>query len=173
MNSYFKPFRRKLGVIAVVMGCVFAAGWVRSLSRYDHYMFPGKQTNDWLVSNRQQIGWMRWRLDSGKLMSNVGYASGWTSTPVGSVHPEMSEEGPRWQLIGFDYQHGDLPMGLRSSPVYVIHQIRIRVPYWSVVMPLTLLSAYLLLSSASQNMTGVTRPKTEVSATELTSKGTM
>src|SRR4051812_37506464 len=31
MPTYFKPLRRKLGVVTLVTACVFAAGWVRSV----------------------------------------------------------------------------------------------------------------------------------------------
>src|SRR5689334_11887992 len=35
MGEYFKPFRRKIGVITLVMACVFSAGWIRSRNTSD------------------------------------------------------------------------------------------------------------------------------------------
>jgi hypothetical protein len=34
-GDYFRPWRRKIGVMTLVMACVFAAGWVRSSVRFD------------------------------------------------------------------------------------------------------------------------------------------
>lgn len=31
MLSFFKTLRRKLGVVTLVLGCVFAAGWLRDI----------------------------------------------------------------------------------------------------------------------------------------------
>lgn len=42
--AYFKPLRRKIGVIALVMACVFAMGWVRSISVLDEVGFIGKDS---------------------------------------------------------------------------------------------------------------------------------
>ena len=35
MRVFFKSWRRKIGVLTLVMACVFAAGWVRSFGNYD------------------------------------------------------------------------------------------------------------------------------------------
>ena len=34
--GYFKPLRRKIGVLTLALSCVFAAGWVRSLVEDNH-----------------------------------------------------------------------------------------------------------------------------------------
>src|SRR6266700_4979357 len=39
MGDYFKPWRRKLGVVTLLLACVFVAGWVRSLSTFDSIAF--------------------------------------------------------------------------------------------------------------------------------------
>ena len=41
MFDYFKPLRRKIGVCTLVIACVFAAGWVRSLYVEDNFTFLG------------------------------------------------------------------------------------------------------------------------------------
>ena len=38
MNGYFRPLRRKLGILTIAMACVFAAMWVRSCY-YDDWCF--------------------------------------------------------------------------------------------------------------------------------------
>lgn len=40
MNDYFKPLRRKVGVMTLLLECTFAAGWVRSLKIEDNILVP-------------------------------------------------------------------------------------------------------------------------------------
>jgi hypothetical protein len=40
MGEFFKGRRRKLGVVALVMACVFTAGWVRSHAKHDLLFLP-------------------------------------------------------------------------------------------------------------------------------------
>jgi len=37
MGEFFKGWRRKIGVVSLVVACVFAAGWVRSYQRFDRF----------------------------------------------------------------------------------------------------------------------------------------
>ena len=42
MRSFFKGWRRKTGVVTLVMACVFAGEWMRSYERHDRVIvfFP-------------------------------------------------------------------------------------------------------------------------------------
>lgn len=82
MRDFFRGWRWKLGIVTLVMACVFAVGWVRSLS------------------------------DPDVLIDGVGSTKGFVS------------------MTSFDGDFG----------------IVFFIPYWSIVLPLTLLSACLLLS---------------------------
>ena len=56
MPTYFKPLRRKLGVVTLVMACVFAVGWVRGQIRYDEFrIFLWKATTVQLSSSHSGI----------------------------------------------------------------------------------------------------------------------
>lgn len=35
MRNFFKPWRRKIGVVTLLIACVFAAGWIRSYQNFD------------------------------------------------------------------------------------------------------------------------------------------
>jgi len=41
--GYFKPWRRKIGMITLVLACLSAAGWARSISVEDVFSFGGRQ----------------------------------------------------------------------------------------------------------------------------------
>ncbi len=40
MGDYFKPWRRKVGVMTLVLACVFTVGWIRSFNRIDVITAP-------------------------------------------------------------------------------------------------------------------------------------
>lgn len=51
MHDFFNGWRRKVGVATLVMACVFTAGWVRSYSPNNGFVFCG----EWLESSRPGI----------------------------------------------------------------------------------------------------------------------
>src|SRR4051794_40257879 len=42
MGEFFKPWRRRIGVVTLLMALVFMGGWLRSHSFVDYVVFPGK-----------------------------------------------------------------------------------------------------------------------------------
>ena len=56
MGGYFKPWWRKMGVLTLVMACMFAAGWVRSIYVADQKLLVETNTlHFWLVSRGATI----------------------------------------------------------------------------------------------------------------------
>jgi hypothetical protein len=103
MLEFFKGWRRKFGVLTLLMACVFAAGWVRSLIVADRINFFGAQMLSW----------------HGEIMRCVAVL---VRTQIGSQTVTSAQETPIWTI-----------------------------PYWSIVIPLTLLSAWLLLSNPKRS----------------------
>ena len=71
MGDYFKPWRRKIGVLTLVMACVFMGAWVRSNSILDELLLhvAKNETNertsltyDILFSLKNSVVWKRNRL---------------------------------------------------------------------------------------------------------------
>ncbi len=113
MGEFFKPWRRKIGVMTLVIACVFAAGWVRSVSTFEQIEWRTSQANTCLIaSGGQSLGW-------------VIYSDTESSRPLYSLHDQ-----------GINFR---IPAGVEIT-------ISKRAPYWSVVLPITLLSACLLLT---------------------------
>src|SRR3954462_3489874 len=54
MREFFRGWRRKLGVATLVMACVFAAGWVRSLFHRDNINLS---RTAWVVSKNGQLAY--------------------------------------------------------------------------------------------------------------------
>ncbi len=113
MIEFFKGWRRKIGVLTLLMACAFAAVWVRSLSATDVIkIHTGEKIPKVL---RLRAGWLR--SHQGRIERIASLAIGKHGRPAGGTGFYL------WQL-----------------------------PYWSVVIPLTLLSAYLLLSTTRQSI---------------------
>ena len=94
MPTYFKPLRRKIGVLTLVLACVLMAGWVRSLSIQDKELFNIDSLRNAIISSQGSIAWERW---------------------IGNGRHESTS-----------------------------------IAYWSIVIPVTMLSAWLLLSKSRQ-----------------------
>ena len=107
MGEFFKPWRRKVGLLTLVMACVFANAWVRKLPFDYRIQIEAFKTDLRIVLQR-----------GAHLSSNTVTTIG----PPGITQTVLG--GPKdWH-----------------------NWIVIPIPYWAPVVPLILLSAYLLLS---------------------------
>ena len=39
MNGYFRPLRRKVGGVALVLACLFVTGWIRGIVVGDNFSY--------------------------------------------------------------------------------------------------------------------------------------
>jgi hypothetical protein len=108
------------------MACVFAAAWVRSLNVMDKIAFPFGDSIVWIGSRYSYVVWYQY-----------GAAPEFVRAVKFSYESEQLDELDHvqwdWNLAGFAWLKGD-------------EQIRMAVPYWSIVLPLTLISALCLLT---------------------------
>jgi len=146
MGEFFKGWRRKIGVVALVMACVFIAGWVRSFSMMDFMLLPSLQGNDPRRLDRCLVSW-----DQCLVVLREGRRTGSyiSSRPYGDLRDRLfNNPALEWKWSGFGFGSG----ATKGAPLHSL----VAVPYWSIVIPLTLISAYLLLSkprSPSQKTT--------------------
>ena len=143
--------RRKIGVAALVMACVFMGCWMRSLQTCDVINVPlGKEyamtfsqvcgsfvcRAGWMGQNPwDELDWSDREVASLPEVPNLEYLSRW---------PLPTGEGGdvTWYFIGCGFGFG------QSSSIDPYHRRSgyLVAPYWSIVLTLTLLSAYLLMS---------------------------
>ena len=135
MPTYFKPWRRKIGVATLVVACVAMGAWVRSTLVKDHL------TRDYGDGSTIQAT----AFDShfGLVVRKGFQPSGkteirWLHSQVESINDWAAERGD-WisYRLGFGIVHYKLTNGYLKA--WFTH-------YASIVIPLTLLSAWLLLS---------------------------
>lgn len=126
MQKFFRGWKRKLGVVTLILACVFAAGWVRSLIVIDEMSF--------YIAGRDHgfgsaLGLIAWRsIDNHAQNPSIRWI---TETIKGSGH---TAESLVTQFESSFY--------LQKS----LHPTQFIATYWSIVVPLTFLSAWLLLS---------------------------
>lgn len=144
MLEFFHGWRRKLGSIAVLVACVVTMAWCRSLIVEDKLILVSGSTSAMSGLTLRQItsesAILRWETISHieNFMDSAVPESRWTTGPLtefGNIgHPGLCQ--PRFQWGGFELAAGDF-VSTRVSAL--------AVPYWSLALPLTLASAYLIL----------------------------
>lgn len=156
MKEIFHGWRRKVGVFTLVIACMLCGLWMRSRIFHDSFYTNGNQSSFQIVSV------------DGKLAFSL-------ITPRYHRRPIINSETGHGHesVIGFDYDGegqrstydptiGDSSIGLGRKQIYYrmvflgfqisdhrdYHGTRMKVcmlPYWFIVLPLTVFSAYLIL----------------------------
>lgn len=132
--GYFKPLRRKLGVLTLFMACVFAAGWIRSISCWNVIDLSMLHRSCEWNSSFGSIQWAGWDAEECVTWPVVSFGSG--------------------QLVPLDPDRAQVLEMLVAADCVIdnggMNRIDWIIPYWSIVVPLTLLSGWLLLSKPRQ-----------------------
>jgi len=136
MRQFFHGWRRKFGVVTLVLALLLLGMWIRSLIIQDTavYMSAGKlrqlrSYNSKLVLQQTNNDDIRQRLFFREAVTYSG-PSFYESFP-----------GVHWHWMALGFGAGDVDSGLATvTTTYV------QVPYWAFACPMSLLAAYLLLS---------------------------
>lgn len=141
MIGYFKPLRRKIGVATLVVACVLAVGWARSIFVRDMCFQMHNWRQVYFISNDGVvIGSIAFvRPDPKDDKSHLGLK--WTTDKAVPFMGLRDEEG-----CDFNWQSGRLRFIHVGENSYCRSAIRWSIPFWHITVPLTLLSAWLLLS---------------------------
>ena len=141
MGYFFQGWRRKSGMLSLVLALLLVVGWTRSFSMLDGVAFaPNQDTYIEVISKCSRIS-ITMLIDPGR-----DHASDSTFQIVFSrklLPPEYDDPHYRtlyhkhWMFCGLEYGRDTYKDGYKVN-VWV-------VPYWSLVTPVTVLSAYLLL----------------------------
>ena len=140
MGDFFKPWRRKIGLVTLVMACLAMGAWVRSHAVSDQIRF---MSSGYGYNFRSQFGRMNagifWAADGADNSFYFSLGRSW----VGQKLPDIDYGKPS-KTFGFSYFVGenDLMRAMR---------VGVEFPYWSIVLPLTALSAFLLLTNPRQS----------------------
>lgn len=141
--AYFHPWRRKVGILALLLACLSVAGWLRSLTKIDEWVIaPHKEIRVLCVSGYQQWG-VRLYCRSQLLILRYDELNGNRNSRTESVFDggrllERRESKTHFERVKrFEFKvlfdHDD-------------DEIVLLIPYWLIVIPMMAFSAYLLFS---------------------------
>ena len=131
MREFFRGWRRKVGVVTLVMACAVLVVWMRSCAILDVFRFSTDHRCQCIASIPGVLTWWSW---DGKDST----AQFWEVMNVNSPEgiESLANQNRHRASMGESLSGGAAP--IRNMRLAVI-------PYWSLVLPLTLLSAYLFL----------------------------
>lgn len=135
MREVFHGWRRKFGVLTLLMACVFTGEWVRSYTVNDEIAVTWSGRLHAFLSSSGEFSLISWSNDE------IPDSFEWevkSDVSNGQVSHYMSLGMPRPKRHWFWWDEVR-EMTADKSGIWIIH-------YWSIVTPLTLLSAFLLLT---------------------------
>ena len=142
--SYFKPLRRKIGVVTLVLSCVFMAGWMRSYVTIDsiYRPWPGQSGGSSVIESEK--GHVFWYSSRQPWCDTKLSFPTLNSNSVAASSNILTSDEVRWSIKSFGFAIGEFepPPAARGRPNRIVWVI----PHFHIAIPLTLLSAYLLLS---------------------------
>ena len=156
MDDYFMGWRRTLGCVTLVIALMFSIGWVRSTVAFDLLgCYYSKKITLTIISEAHLLG-LQYNYVGDIEDTDIPARSEklfWGSHPLEFVgYSEMLIE-PR-----INWHHYWVYYAARHSDPATGYHFKIgMIPYWTIVIPLTLVSAHLLLLGKSRQSPQVER----------------
>ena len=128
MGEFFKGWRRKAGLVTLAMAMVLTAAWMRSRVVEDIVSFTWSDRLHMIVSSYSRASW--WA------MAKSRGAINWTSRSI-----PLTERGGNSHLeplLWIELLTGGTKHGPAQTAIWTVN-------YWSLALPPTLLSAWLIL----------------------------
>jgi hypothetical protein len=151
MREFFRGWRRKVGVGTLVMACLLMGIWIRCPLNIDSIEIEIGSSIVTLASNQHGVWFVKSDLpDSQYYPSRLrGRSNGFTlpgrrrafsDDPFGHLRDWDWESHSRSVWHGFHFARY-----CKKNPINGMHLSFSIVPHWTIILPLTLLSAYLIL----------------------------
>jgi hypothetical protein len=143
MSEFFRGWRRKVGVVTLVMACVVGTGWVRSFTIQDTVDFPhwSHDRIDYSIASDNNL--IRWQI----VKRGGTYSSPpsdkwfrWNSVVPRTASTQVFDDIKEQRFCGFGRRYEEIDLGFSTHT-----RTQYFIPYWSLVVPLTALSAYLII----------------------------
>ena len=140
MREFFRGWRRRVGCVTLVMACAMMGLWMRSALKFDSVLFYCGSVRWGLSSVDSRI----WFLKSTPLLGESRVM--WSSQRHQGPFDPMAGAKVIWRNDRAGFHIGRYHRKLLNQTgtgEFVADSCMI--PHWSLVLPLTLLSAYLIL----------------------------
>jgi hypothetical protein len=155
MGGFFNGWRRKVGLVILLMACVFAAVWVRSKRIEDEFSFPvGPHSTVQLISARSFAMIVRINIETTDSTQTVPLFLSRTPTVWFRSQPHNDDPTVFYEHISLE--HGIDPHRSWTADIHWIIETSnvscqsIHLPCWIIVIPLTVIALCLLLSKPRQ-----------------------
>jgi len=163
MREFFNGWRRKVGVVTLVLACVLVGEWARSYRREDALRLGDGNETSFIVFRATQNGitceryvavrgvifhyspgWYHYTIQNGfRFGGDEGIVPEGSAPSFGGTLVERDIW--KWECCGFEIQERGFEFG-ESIEQDKYRLIKWTLPWWSIVLPLTLLSAFLLIA---------------------------
>lgn len=142
MREFFRGWKRKFGMVTLGLACVLAATWIRSEHYSDHVdVCWNRQDLDHLVSSHRGLAWA-WVRNMRVLHADAPDETPWVDFGSISCGDSFQPDYMRYTEIQREwcgFRLGQIgPSEGGATGVY-------EIPHWSIIIPLALISTYLLL----------------------------
>ena len=141
MSEFFLGWRRKIGCVTLLMALVLTGAWVRSRSVCDFVSVYRTNALFRFNSSGGYLGWFEHHKGIDTSRSKTMPFPSWGMRLLSDYPDEFESTAITWKIRCLGFGIGDC-----SAFVSVL-----RVPYWSITIPLTLISFWLLLSNPRQS----------------------
>jgi len=146
MSAFFRPWRRRIGVLTLLIAMVFMALWLRSIRTEDVVSMKTRngRFEYLLISSNSDLRVWRWKTLLHWPNPWYGQFVKWQARASSSI-PAIDIEEPfqHWILFGISSESGPERHTGRDGT-------GLRIPYWLIVLHLTLISTSLFLSKSRQ-----------------------
>jgi len=165
MGEFFKAWRRKIGLLTLVVACVFTAGWVRSYVILYTFEIVARKTKYSGSSMKGRIALYHDHADQARVIQTAVRRN--SAVIATTTISEFEFTGNQLDIVvgEFYFKSGTDITGYYSDllqtpgPPIPSYLIAAQAPYWSITIPLTLISLWLLLSKARRtNQKKITEP---------------
>ena len=146
MGEFFGPWKSRIGMFTLALACILMVGWVRSLSIKDEISLrTNPAVTHHFISNRCRLAWKTVTVDD---PVSIRFTTRfYFSTPA---REELFYRGPRvdwiWrrEFLGSEFGRFTPDGPPWEEEIWII-------PYWSAVVPLTLISVWFFISKSRRS----------------------
>lgn len=138
METDNREWKRNFGYITLAVTSVLMVGWIRSVVVNDNLQIPrGKYAEESVSSSNGILSW-----NSSQATKPNSVSTRWESSSVSSRDLERYDRDTIWSFQSLGIGLGIVQPDTADRRSFQIRQI----PYWMLVIPLGILSAWLILS---------------------------
>jgi hypothetical protein len=154
LSEFFRGWRRKLGIVTLLMACIVMVEWIRSLTNSTQFSVRAeKDACVGIQSANQVFSLFYWRFNHPSMnwdaQEDIEFV----------VYPFAEQPGAKnWPQGEFRWRIGDF--GWQDSSIGPDHRMmQFIAPHWSIAVPLSLLSAFwLLIKPRTSNQRNIIEP---------------